>query len=423
MGLIRRIGDGTSTRVWEDRWIPMAIGNKPICRRDGGTAIHVCDLMTPDGRDWDVEALEHNLIPMDAEAVRRIPLGHTRDDFWAWSEEKHGLYIVRSAYRMLARNEAQQRHFDENRAAHSASMDDPMWKMLWKCKVPPKVRVFWWRVAHEFLPSRANLHRRHMEPLGTCETCGAQAETSFHALTECTYARAFWQRLKELTGVKLPLLNQRTRVIDLLDGSLCSELERNIILCGMWSIWQSRNDRHHGKKEIQLKLAIDWATDVCLQLMSAVSQKPNEHGRVVCPSWSPPPPGQLKVNTDAAFSKDELSGATGAVVRRDDGSFVKAAARRLPSVASALIAEAEACRDGIRLVSLLPAAGIILETDSLEFVSAWMHRQQQRSEIVSILEDIQVVAADFSYFEVRHVHRMANKLAHVCASHASSCNI
>lgn len=51
-GLIKRIGDGSTTKVSEDRWIPTAIGNKPICRRDGGTAIRVSDLMTPDGRAY-----------------------------------------------------------------------------------------------------------------------------------------------------------------------------------------------------------------------------------------------------------------------------------------------------------------------------------------------------------------------------------
>jgi hypothetical protein len=39
---------------------------------------------------------------MDAEAIRRIPLSRFDGDFWAWTGEKHGLYSVKSAYRMMA---------------------------------------------------------------------------------------------------------------------------------------------------------------------------------------------------------------------------------------------------------------------------------------------------------------------------------
>jgi hypothetical protein len=49
-GLIRRIGDGEDTNVWQDRWILGAIGGKPICPKPGAAAIRVCDLLAPDGR-------------------------------------------------------------------------------------------------------------------------------------------------------------------------------------------------------------------------------------------------------------------------------------------------------------------------------------------------------------------------------------
>ena len=48
------------------------------------------------------------------------------------------------------------------------------WQKLWKCKVPPKIRVFQWHVAHDFLPNRANLHRKHVEPMVTCGFSGME---------------------------------------------------------------------------------------------------------------------------------------------------------------------------------------------------------------------------------------------------------
>lgn len=231
--------------MWQDRWIPGAIGLRPVCSKPTTSAVRVCDLISTDGRSWDETALEQNLLHMDAQAVRRIPLGRRQSDFWAWSGERHGLYSVRSAYRMLMEQETQERDHGEGRAAHSAANNDPHWLKLWRCKIPPKVRVFWWKVSHDFIPCRANLHRKHIEPIGTCELCGKEDETIFHALTQCTFAINFWEKLRSRTGIKLPRLCPRTWTRDLLENYFCKEEDRGVILCGMWWLWLSRNDRRH----------------------------------------------------------------------------------------------------------------------------------------------------------------------------------
>ena len=89
MGCIRRIGDGQSTNVWSDQWLPGGIGLKPVSRMDGATAERVCDLLSPDGRSWDENALNQNLVPLDAAAAQRIPLGRPSPDARAWSGERH----------------------------------------------------------------------------------------------------------------------------------------------------------------------------------------------------------------------------------------------------------------------------------------------------------------------------------------------
>jgi hypothetical protein len=101
--------------------------------------------------------------------------------------------------------------------------------------------------------------------MDTCVTCGAQPETTYHALISYSYASQFWKSLEELTEVKISELHPLTWAVDVLDDIICRDRDRSIILCGMWSLWNSRNDRKHGKSPIPMKLAIDWA------LVSALS--------------------------------------------------------------------------------------------------------------------------------------------------------
>ena len=93
---------------------------------------------------------------------------------WAWSAEKNGIYSVKSAYRLISLSMRMLEHNKTNTANSSVSEDNPFWKRIWKLAIPPKVKVFWWRVMHNFVPVKANLMERHIENQGTCPDCGAQ---------------------------------------------------------------------------------------------------------------------------------------------------------------------------------------------------------------------------------------------------------
>lgn len=116
------------------------------------------------------------------------------------------MYTVKSAYKLLSENH---RHAQVMDYVSSSNHQD-YWKKVWKLKVPPKVRIFWWRVLHEFLPTQQIMHPRHIEQVPTCTECGADSESIYHVSLECIVAKQFWFSLKELMGIKVPLLHPDT---------------------------------------------------------------------------------------------------------------------------------------------------------------------------------------------------------------------
>jgi hypothetical protein len=97
LGLIKRIGDGTNTRIWEDPWIPTNMGLRPIVRRPGSGVTLVHELMNPQSGEWNEEILETKMASVDVQAILKIPTGRLEEDSWAWHLERHGNFTVRSA--------------------------------------------------------------------------------------------------------------------------------------------------------------------------------------------------------------------------------------------------------------------------------------------------------------------------------------
>ena len=62
----------------------------------------VDELIDIENMCWSEEKLEVNFIDTDRRAIQNIPLGRYSDDEWGWTQEKNGLFSVRSAYRLLS---------------------------------------------------------------------------------------------------------------------------------------------------------------------------------------------------------------------------------------------------------------------------------------------------------------------------------
>jgi hypothetical protein len=136
---------------------------------------------------WNDELVHKTFLPHDAEQVLKIKIpSHSISDTIAWHYEQNGVFSVKSAYKLaysLSRG---------NLAATSNAPngDRKIWQNIWTAPVPNKVRIFSWRLASDNLPTQKNKWRRTLELQNTCTICGNGTEDIFHAVVECTKAKA-----------------------------------------------------------------------------------------------------------------------------------------------------------------------------------------------------------------------------------------
>ena len=62
--------------------------------------------------------------------------------------------------------------------------------MIWKVKIPKRIKMFGWRVATCSLPTKLNKFKMTLEKDVSCCICGCTEENDFHVVIECTKARA-----------------------------------------------------------------------------------------------------------------------------------------------------------------------------------------------------------------------------------------
>jgi hypothetical protein len=273
---------------------------------------------------------------------------------------------------------------------------------------------FWWRVVNEFLPAKGILHRRHIEPIPNCDIYGSEEESIKHVLLDCTIARRFWEQTRALTGVKMPRLHPQTWAWDLINPSHCPERNAAIILCGMWSLWMGRNKRKHGEPEIPMSRVVEWLKDTAFDLWQLSHPIKHKGPTRVPQHWKSPPPGWTKCNVDASFIADEGRGATGMVLRDEEGRACGGRALWYDHCLNALTSEASACRDGIQFALDRGVQRLVLETDCQVLANLWEQRRYQ-SEVGSILQQIEILSRSLYDFSLIFSSRSCNSLAHECA--------
>lgn len=128
--------------------------------------------------------------------------------------------------------------------------------------------------------------------------------------------------------------------------------------------------------------------------------------------WIAPEPSWFKCNTDAAFNTELMNGASGAVVRDDQGRPLGGASKWYTYCLDALSMEAFACKDGMELARTSGIQKLIVQTDCQELVKLCQADEAKRSINYPILQQMRVLSLSFSSFNLVFINRSCNRFAH-----------
>ncbi|GAA0140795.1 hypothetical protein LIER_35286 [Lithospermum erythrorhizon] len=134
------------------------------------------------------------------------------------------------------------------------------------------------------------------------------------------------------------------------------------------------------------------------------------HGNWLCPRR-----GWTKLNSDAGWNKDTQQGTTGCIYRSDRREFVGALFAQLQFTTSALVAEAMAIHEGLKLAIEDHWLRLEVESDTKQLIQVLNRHQQTPVEIEVVAGDILHLAnsleAKFQYTS-RASNNLAHKIAH-----------
>ncbi|KAL5738556.1 hypothetical protein ACOSP7_031317 [Xanthoceras sorbifolium] len=190
----------------------------------------------------------------------------------------------------------------------------------------------------------------------------------------------------------------------------------------MPSFGVAQNAVSHSKSPRFSAALVSWSLSLLREFQGTqkVFGSPSQPPRQSClVSWSPPPAGSLKLNTDAAVKPGFSVMGSGAVVRDDQGKVVAASAMPLLGFFLAELGELLALREGLLLAKELSLVIEWVELDAVNVV-ARVFSSFPCSFVDPIVNDVKALFRDMGVSNCHAIPRSRNGMAHSLASLAFS---
>ncbi|KAF7807751.1 hypothetical protein G2W53_039912 [Senna tora] len=358
--LIRCIGDGRSTEVWGEAWIPGTfpfVVEKPYYIIAG--EIRVCDLLDDSG-EWRDEILNFLFQPDICNRIKSIGATDVgKADRWNWLGDAKGGFTVKQCYLHAMRDKWQGIDLLPNL---QGSVHSDFWRRMWKLPVLPKHKNFLWRACVGILPTCVALKNRGVELETACTFCGLEEEELYHVLVECPTISDIWR------------------------GSRFNYDSRRVA-----AVWDEIKDS---------KAWQEWNASFGLNV-----------------GWEKPRRGWVKMNTDAGCLP-EGGGVIGGLIRDGEGVYLAAFTEKRAGMSNPMVLEAEAVRRGMEVALQLGLDRVIFETDAKMVTEQLISMDIPSSPLLGICRQIHVLKNAFVDVRFTWVPRCCNKVSHFLVAFA-----
>lgn len=176
----------------------------------------------------------------DAEVILALLVHGGRANTLAWHFDKHGIFSVKSAYKVNRQDMLTSQHKSGGQGG-STNDGKGVWKDIWKLKCPNKIKHFLWRLTHNGQPLRCNLSRRGMLIDTRCPVCGQMSEDGGHLFFKCKLPKQIWRILNfENERQALAAIPDAYDVVDWILKQQGQKRDFMVII--LWFIWTERNN-------------------------------------------------------------------------------------------------------------------------------------------------------------------------------------
>jgi ribonuclease HI len=410
-GTIRSIGNGRTTKIWKDTWLPdftKIRSRNADC--DLSEDAMVAELIDDETSQWNRTLIFNSFSNSDAIKIVSTPLSLSLpEDKSCWFWEKDGMYSVRSAYHLLCNGR------ENSQPGPSSSRDDRLWKEIWKAPVPNKIKNFMWRLAKNILPTRGNLLKKGITLDTSCPLCHNSEENVQHLFMQCN--------IMKLALFASPLGCQPPLNTDLncwlLEWLTCSDKFGAQLFCTtLWKFWFYRNQVVFNDRVIDPVMLAQASVHAVHEYNDANKQ---DNVVQVCSrerNSSHIPPLLFSMNIDAGCFDNAQTG-WGLVLKDNTGTVIFSACRREQIEVSPILAEALGLRWAIQTAISQGIQSISFVCDALGVVNC-VNGKCTVAVIDHVIQDCRNLLKSIPFVMVSHVSRELNREAHVLASMAKS---
>ena len=271
------------------------------------------------------------------------------------------------------------------------------------------MKTFALRLAQNSIPIEVVRHRRNMADSNVWEICN-NAEVSWrHALVDCDMSKCVWALLdEELVEhiIACGHADARLWLMELMESTREEEFFQ--ILIALWAIWSAHRKEIHEYifhspltmfNFIQKFLGDQFLIPRRVAVFASSSAAVQRQRRV----WRAPTQGCMKLNVDAAVSRNQDKGSCAVICRDGQGSFVGASVLVTRDLVQPESLEALAFSEALNLASALYLSKIQIATDCAATIAHLTSEYMGPNR--AIFQDIKMMMEEFAQVHFEHEKR------------------